>query len=193
MRYEIRKYSEQFFAVFGSGVFPFDMLRYDNCTPAAEHPDSAKLDDGKFADHVRSIVWLRRLTLEPASPAFRGPTEDRWQSFGWIVLPGSVQATRPNDDDRNRATRTATEITTVHINGTSERYLIDQLCEARSAIHNAIKAVGETYPNGRDYYPQGPDAIGKAVDEHVARVQRLTDVYAELGAIAEAIVDRSER
>lgn len=61
----------------GSGGFPFDMLRYDNCFPDKEE-DSAAVG----ADHVLPYreVWLRRVSL--GTPA----NVDRWRSFGWEVV-----------------------------------------------------------------------------------------------------------
>lgn len=60
---------------------------------------------------------------------------------------------------------------TVHLNGTSKKELLQGLLDAIHALHVAEEAVGKSYPNGRDYYPQGPDAILKAVAEYDARVQ----------------------
>ena len=53
------------YAVEGTGRFPIDMLRYDGSWPATEH--RAPKD------------WL--------------PTDARWRSFGWIVLPASHTTT----------------------------------------------------------------------------------------------------
>ena len=75
----------------------------------------------------------------------------------------------------------------IHLNGTSKDALTDQLSEAGSAVQSAIAAVNAAAPNGRDYYPQGPQAIGQAIKEHNARITRLTDLYDELVALYEAI------
>jgi hypothetical protein len=61
------------FDVRGSGEFPYDMLRYDQCWPATEMNDSGKL--GTRSNETRKVV-LRGL---------RAPTDGRWQSFGWFV------------------------------------------------------------------------------------------------------------
>jgi hypothetical protein len=66
------------FTVEGSGRFPVDMLRYDRATPST------------YADFVavtREWVPTRlrekyRVRLQAES----GPTEARWESFGWRVL-----------------------------------------------------------------------------------------------------------
>jgi len=53
-------------------------------------------------------------------------------------------------------------IPTVHLNGTSGRDLLEQ----QQAVLDALRAVREAMvaamPNGRDYYPQGENAIGEA-------------------------------
>lgn len=66
------------FAVEGSGDFPIDMLRYDGAFPATER-DSYKISE---FDH-------RRVELEAWAdgPSTRVPTEDRWKSFLWKVVP----------------------------------------------------------------------------------------------------------
>jgi hypothetical protein len=51
---------------------------------------------------------------------------------------------------------------TIHLNGTSAETL------ARA-------------PNGRDYYPQGPDAIKTANHEHLQRMSRLRTTLDEMG------------
>lgn len=63
------------FTVTGSGPFPFDMLRYDQCWPY-ESEDAAKMS----GDEIRSIVlqtdWKRVITYK------------RWSSFTWEAVPG---------------------------------------------------------------------------------------------------------
>jgi hypothetical protein len=51
----------------------------------------------------------------------------------------------------------------------------------------AEQALVQTAPNGRDYYPQGADALGKATDEHLARMQKVRDVIKELQEMAEHV------
>jgi hypothetical protein len=79
---------------------------------------------------------------------------------------------------------------TVHINGTNGADLLEQQLNARSAIFDAMKALQDAAPNGRDYYPQGPGAINCAIEEHSSRRASLERIYRELGQIAEAIVDQ---
>lgn len=80
-------------------------------------------------------------------------------------------------------------IPTVHMNGTSKDALTEAIREAVHAIHEAGRLLAATYPNGRDYYPQGNDAVHTAMKEHDARMQKLRDVVTELETLHEAILD----
>lgn len=80
-------------------------------------------------------------------------------------------------------------IPSIHLNGTSKNELLDQLQTAYSAVDAAMIAMSKAAPNGRDYYPQGPDAIRKAVVEHSERLAKLAAVSRELETIVIAIVD----
>lgn len=79
------------------------------------------------------------------------------------------------------------KIPTIHLNGTSKDALLDALAEALVALFNAERALEATAPNGRDYYPQGPDALTIAAREHRTRVDALVKVRHELVALMEAI------
>lgn len=68
------------FTVEGSGPFPFDMLRYDQCWPATEN-DSAKIERT-----TRRGAHSRAETIRLASNIDR-TTGARWVSFGWKVVP----------------------------------------------------------------------------------------------------------
>lgn len=72
------------FTVRGRGEFPLDMLRYDMCFPAgATHQIASKrrlMSQDALAPE-REVV-LQRVTDGPWTP-----TEDRWRSFGWHVVP----------------------------------------------------------------------------------------------------------
>lgn len=78
---------------------------------------------------------------------------------------------------------------TIHLNGTSREELLRQVCDAVAAVRTAIGALVDMSPNGRDYYPQGSDAINLAVKEHHARLEKLRAVQDELNAMAESIAD----
>jgi queuine/archaeosine tRNA-ribosyltransferase len=78
-------------------------------------------------------------------------------------------------------------IPTIHMNGTAAQDLLSDICAALEAIRNAEEAMKAVCPNGRDYYPQGPDAIQEALRQHANRLHNLRAVYSELEEIGEAI------
>jgi hypothetical protein len=78
-------------------------------------------------------------------------------------------------------------VPTIHLNGTSKDELVSQLIDAHKAIVEAMEALMKASPNARDYYPQGPDAIKTAFEEHRARVAKLHSVCDELFMISESI------
>lgn len=85
-------------------------------------------------------------------------------------------------------TLTAASMTpTVHLNGTSKNALLDQITDVEQVLGKAIEALCEASPNGRDYYPQGPDALRKAQAEHEARIAALTTVQHSLFELADRI------
>jgi hypothetical protein len=73
------------FTVHGTGTFPHDMLRYDQCWPKYEgdagyfeYRRMNRFDEitgERIPDPVRSIRLV----------GLREPTERRWESFGWRV------------------------------------------------------------------------------------------------------------
>ena len=68
------KFIKTVIVVEGSGLFPFDMLRYDSC--ALNHGDLAGRD-------------LRKVTLRRFTKDGKRATHGRWISFGWIVIEDS--------------------------------------------------------------------------------------------------------
>lgn len=78
-------------------------------------------------------------------------------------------------------------IPTVHLNGTSRAELLRQLTTAAEAARTLIEALNEAMPNGRDYYPQGDDAIQQARREHAVRIDAVRNIKIDLMAIAEAL------
>jgi hypothetical protein len=77
---------------------------------------------------------------------------------------------------------------TVHLNGTAGDVLLSQVEGAGAALRKALNAIEDAGPNGRDYYPQGPNAIETARREHASRVERVRAVLDEFEAMHEAIV-----
>ena len=80
---------------------------------------------------------------------------------------------------------------TIHLNGTSARDLAEVYSNAARAVDEAIDAIAQASPNGRDYYPQGPDAMAKAVDEHSARLEALRQIRTELEELCVYCVDNT--
>ena len=76
---------------------------------------------------------------------------------------------------------------TIHLNGTSKEQLVAALCSASYALDNAYAKLKETAPNGRDYYPQGQDAMPRARKEHDDRMRRLDGIKDEIDEMALAI------
>ena len=77
----------------------------------------------------------------------------------------------------------------IHSNGTSRGELCRQLEEASHALTAALEALQGTCPNGRDYYPQGPDATQEALRQHANRLHNLMAVQKELQEIYEGIAE----
>lgn len=84
-------------------------------------------------------------------------------------------------------------IPTIHMNGTSAASLQEGYADAYTAIGRAIETLAAAGPNGRDYYPQGPDAYEKARTEHDTRITALRNVQAELEALCEGIDAQAKR
>lgn len=72
------------FTVSGSGAFPVDMLRYDQCWPKTTFDATGiLLEPGDQGYRTRR----RAITLQ--SDARQAPTVGRWTSFGWAVTQDS--------------------------------------------------------------------------------------------------------
>jgi len=82
---------------------------------------------------------------------------------------------------------------TIHMNGTSGRDLAEGYSKAARAVDAAIDAIAQAGPNGRDYYPQGPEAMTKAVEEHSARLYALRQVHTELQELCIHCMDNDTR
>lgn len=80
-------------------------------------------------------------------------------------------------------------IPTIHLNGTSQDALLEEVTGACQALREADRVMCNAPPNGRDYYLQGAGALQKAVEEHQARRKKVLEVLGEMEALAEAISD----
>lgn len=81
-------------------------------------------------------------------------------------------------------------IPTVHMNGDSKADLLSSSMEAHNAVRKAIEAIAGTFPNGRNFYPQGDGAILQAMREHRDRINALELVRQELEQIVEGVSEQ---
>lgn len=73
---------------------------------------------------------------------------------------------------------------TVHLNGSDGARLEETLDKAAQACQEAINALQECYPHGRDYYVQDDTAYRWACDAHNARAKKLHEVMGDLMEIS---------
>jgi hypothetical protein len=78
---------------------------------------------------------------------------------------------------------------TIHLNGTGRESLIYQATGAAGAVIRAQQALGEAWPHGRDYYPQGPDALRAAETQFREWQAALEKVREGLMKLAERIAE----
>jgi len=83
-----------------------------------------------------------------------------------------------------------TTIPTIHLNGTGFTTLRDEYAAAYDAIDKAIDALVKAELNGRDFYPQGPDAFYKARDERQAALDKLREAHQYAGEMLAGICDQ---
>jgi hypothetical protein len=100
-------------------------------------------------------------------------------------------------------TRTQADITpTVNINGTDAQVLIDQQCAVAKALSDALDAMRQAAPNGRDF-PGAPANTAwpmclrtqwdKASSRHIARCEAIRLLLTETNDTALAILDQTQR
>lgn len=79
-------------------------------------------------------------------------------------------------------------VPTIHLNGNRGDQLIEELCDVRQKIEDAHKALRSAdYIHGRNWYPQGDEAIRQAREEHESRLQRIASVALEIYELTEKI------
>ena len=78
---------------------------------------------------------------------------------------------------------------TLHLNGTSKGDLLEGWLKISHALNDAITALCQEGPNGRDYYLAGPMGLHTAQREHEARIAKVKEVKAEVDQIVEFIAD----
>lgn len=74
---------------------------------------------------------------------------------------------------------------TIHLNGTSREQLEGCYTVAYYGVCDALHALEQIELNGRDYYPQGPEAFSEALREHTERCVALRAVRDQLSEIVE--------
>lgn len=74
----------EYAAVVGRFHFPWDMLRYDFCSPASEGRDSAKLErHNDVTNKAHGDVYVIVVKRWAVAGRF---TPERWESFGWHMI-----------------------------------------------------------------------------------------------------------
>jgi hypothetical protein len=80
------------FTVEGSGEFPTDMLRYDSCVPVNE--SDARAIARRYDDSMDPLARRQVQVETRGRDRYWLPTEERWRSFTWRVVPGSLEYTK---------------------------------------------------------------------------------------------------
>jgi hypothetical protein len=78
---------------------------------------------------------------------------------------------------------------TIHLNGTGKNALERDYRNARAKVMDALRAFEAIEFNGRDYYPQGPEAFTQAKLERDFLARKLKDINEYLEAHLEHISD----
>ena len=81
---------------------------------------------------------------------------------------------------------------TVHLNGTSRDDLVEQRLAIVDALRLVANAIADGWPDARDYYPQGQDAILAARELWRGRLDTLDFMRQEIEDEARAILDQEE-
>lgn len=81
-------------------------------------------------------------------------------------------------------------IPTIHLNGTGKETLLREYVNAMNAVEAAIVALQEVTCHGRDYYPQGKEAITASMEQKQRQWLKLKEVHDELETIAIAISEQ---
>jgi hypothetical protein len=82
----------------------------------------------------------------------------------------------------------------IHSNGSDPLKLIEGYTEAIEAVRNAIDKLEACFPHARDYYinnyVNNASATKIAMEEHLARIQKLIGIWSELKALVENVQDQ---
>ena len=80
------------------------------------------------------------------------------------------------------------KLPTIHMNGSPRQMLLDEAETAYASMHDAIDAVRAMTVNGRDFYPQGPNAAQEAMREHERLIRQLCEARAEIEQYIEGLL-----
>lgn len=78
----------------------------------------------------------------------------------------------------------------IHRGGSGQPHLIEAYEKANRALRDAMTALRECAPNGRDYYPLPEGSLRQAEREHEARMASLRGVLNEVDTLHACVVDR---
>jgi hypothetical protein len=81
---------------------------------------------------------------------------------------------------------------TIHLGGTSPQSLLEDLEDNITILRASIDRLSEAFPHHRDYLPLGSATFSQAMEEHIARIERLRSVFLELQDIQENILRQKE-
>lgn len=90
-----------------------------------------------------------------------------------------------------RETEPGDAIPHVHPNGTAGKDLLEQRLAVLRSLREAEEKMRSAWPNGRDFYTKGPDALPKAHAVWVRRIDQVRALSKELEAEAHVIADLS--
>ena len=74
---------------------------------------------------------------------------------------------------------------TIHLNGDSAENLYEGFLNAYHAMTAAITTLENMHPNGRNFYPQGDDALTLAVQQNLDRIRTAQTIRDDVLALAE--------
>jgi hypothetical protein len=81
-------------------------------------------------------------------------------------------------------------VPTIHLNGTGATALKEEYWAAYEAIDAAIEKLSDATLNGRDFYPQGPEAYQQARKERTAAFQKLHEARLYVAEMLAGICDQ---
>lgn len=88
---------------------------------------------------------------------------------------------------------TAVTHPTIHLNGSAKSSLMKDYSRAYDALTTAQEELAKCGPNGRDYYPQGDNALRSAQNEHRERMIALDKITKEVMEIMIKIDEQEGR